>query len=46
MMIQKQWSKSLFPANLDRHVNTTMFFVIEEVEETILDFSQGAIELL
>ena len=29
-----------FTANLDRAGNTTMFFVIEEVKETVLDFSQ------
>ena len=29
-----------FPRNLDRAVKTTIFFIIEEVKETILDFSQ------
>ena len=29
-----------FTANLDRQRNTIMFFIIEEVKETILDFSQ------
>ena len=28
-----------FTANLDRTGNTTMFFIIEEAKETILDFS-------
>ena len=28
-------------ANLDREGNTTKFFIIEEVKETVLDFSQG-----
>ena len=32
-----------FTANLDRTENTTMFFIIEEAKETILDFSQGAV---
>ena len=31
----------IFTANLDRTGNTTMFFIIEEVKETMLDFSQG-----
>ena len=29
-----------FTANLDQAGNTTMFFIIEEVKETILDFSK------
>ena len=29
-----------FTANLDRAENTTMFFIIEESKETILEFSQ------
>ena len=32
-----------FIANLDRVGNTTMFFIIEESEETVLDFSQGTV---
>ena len=28
-----------FTANLDRAGNTTMFFIIEEAKETVLDFS-------
>ena len=35
-----------FPRNLDRAVKTTMFFIIEEVKETILDFSQGTVRVL
>ena len=27
-----------FTANLDRARNTTMFFIIEEAKETVLDF--------
>ena len=34
-----------FTANLDRAGNTTMFFIIEEVKETVLDFSQGTVEV-
>ena len=35
-----------FTANLDRDGNTTMFFIIEEVKETVLDFSQGTVKVL
>ena len=35
-----------FTANLDRTENTTMFFIIEEAKETILDFSQGIVKVL
>ena len=35
-----------FTANLDRAENTTMFFIIEEAKETVLDFSQGTVEVL
>ena len=35
-----------FTANLDRAGNTTMFFIIEEAKETVLDFSQGTIKVL
>ena len=35
-----------FTANLDKAGNTTMFFIIAEVEETILDFSQGTVKVL
>ena len=30
-----------FTINLDRAGNTTMFFIIKEAKETIVDFSQG-----
>ena len=30
--------QSNFTANLDRDENTTMFFIIEEAKETVLDF--------
>ena len=33
-------------ANLDRLWNTTMFFIIEEAKETVLDFSQGTVKVL
>ena len=35
-----------FTANLDRAGHTTMFFIIEEAKETILDFSQGTVKVL
>ena len=34
-----------FTANLDRDDNTTMFFIIEEAKETVLDFSQGTVKV-
>ena len=35
-----------FTANLNRQGNTTMFFIIEEVKETVLDFSQRTVKVL
>ena len=35
-----------FSANLDRAGNTTMFFIIEEGKETVLDVSQGTVKVL
>ena len=35
-----------FTANLDRDGNATMFFIIEEAKETVLDFSQGTVKVL
>ena len=35
-----------FIENLDREGNTTIFFIIEEVKKTILDFSQGTVKVL
>ena len=35
-----------FTANLDREGNATMFFIIEEARETVLDFSQGTVKVL
>ena len=34
-----------FTANLDRAGNTTMFFIIEEAKETVLNFSQGTVKV-
>ena len=38
--------KMNFTANLDRPGNTTMFLIIEEAKETVLDFSQGTLKVL
>ena len=35
-----------FTGNPDQAGNTTMFFIIEEVKQTILDFSQGTVQVL
>ena len=35
-----------FTAYLDRAGNITMFFIIEEAKETVLDFSQGTVKVL
>ena len=35
-----------FTGNLDRDRNATMFFIIEEAKEIILDFSQGTMRVL
>ena len=35
-----------FTANLDRTVNTRVYFILEEAKETILDFSQGTVKVL
>ena len=35
-----------FTANLDRPGNTRVYFILEEVKETILDFSQGTVKVL
>ena len=35
-----------FTANLDRDDGTTMFFIIEQAKETVLDFSQGTVKVL
>ena len=35
-----------FTSNLDRAGNTSVYFIIEEAKETILDFSQGIVKVL
>ena len=42
----KATQKINFPGNLDRAEVTTMFFIIEEAKETVLDFSKGTIKVL
>ena len=35
-----------FTGNPDQNTNSTMFFIIEEAKDSILDFSQGNVKLL
>ena len=35
-----------FTGNLDRAEGSTMFFIIEETKETVLDFSKGTVKVL
>ena len=35
-----------FAANLDQDRNKTMFFIIDEAKETVLDFSRGTVKVL
>ena len=35
-----------FNASIEWDGNTTIFFIIEETKETILDFSQGTVKVL
>ena len=35
-----------FTANLDRAGNTRTYFILEEVKETVLDFSQETVKVL
>ena len=34
-----------FTANLDRAGNTRFYFILEEVKETVFEFSQGAVKV-
>ena len=34
-----------FTVNLDRAEGSTMFFIIEEAKETVLDFSEGTVKV-
>ena len=46
ILTQKQYKKLVFLATIDLGENTIMFFIIEKVKETILDFSQEPVKLL
>ena len=48
MLKQKQYNKSILNGNLARegNTNTTLFFIIEEAKESILDFPQGTVKVL
>ena len=35
-----------FNGDLDPTGNTAMFFIIEEVKQTVLDFSEGTVKVL
>ena len=35
-----------FTANFDRAGNTRVYFILEEIKETVLDFSQGTVKVL
>ena len=35
-----------FTANLDRAENTRIYFILEEVKETVLNFSQRTVKVL
>ena len=35
-----------FTANLDKEENTTMFFIIEEADETVFDFSERTVKVV
>ena len=45
MLFQKQYNKLiLMEIYLDRAEGSAMFFIIEEVKETVLDFSKGTVK--
>ena len=35
-----------FTANLDRAGNTRLYFILEEVKQTVFEFSQGTVKVL
>ena len=35
-----------FTANLDREVNTRLYFILEEAKETVFEFPQGTVKIL
>ena len=42
----KAKQKNDFTENLERVGNATIFFIIREVKETILDFSRGSVKVM
>ena len=46
MLIQEQYNNLIFNENLTRGEGATMFPIIEEVKETILDFPNGTVKVL
>ena len=42
----KAKQKNEFIENLERAGNATIFFIIREVKETILDFSRGSVKVM
>ena len=42
---QKALQEINFTGNVDRNNGATIFFMIEEAKETILDFSQGIVKV-
>ena len=46
MLIQKQYSKLNSLEILERAEKTTLFFIFEEIKETILDFLQAIVRVL
>ena len=43
MLIQKQYNN--FTANLDQAGHITIFFIVEQAKETILNFSQKTVNV-
>ena len=41
----RAFQKFNLTANLDRAGNTTIYFILEEAKETVLDFSQGTVKV-
>ena len=45
MLILKQFNK-LISTNLDKEENTGFYFILEEVKETVFEFSQVTVKVL
>ena len=45
MLILKQFNK-LISTNLDKEENTGFYFILEEVKETVFEFSQLTVKVL